>query len=91
MDAPLLDAQIAQVNAYADLLATFPLGTSPVRTDEQRALRSAAIAVLEATLGWPKIEQRDGRHVVLSAPDGSLVLYSVERAGEHFVERLTRL
>lgn len=86
-----VDEMIQQVNAYADFLATFKAGTVQIRTPEAKALRRDALMVLEAAQDWPEVETRDGQHIVLQAPDGSHVLYSVEWGGEQRVERLTRL
>jgi hypothetical protein len=82
---------ITAVNAWADYLATIPLGRLDPRTPDARALRRAGTTALAMVQDWTEVEKRDGQHIVLEAPDGTRVLYTYAREGEQWVERLTIL
>lgn len=85
-----LDDDIQIVNRWADYVAATPQGKLNPTSLADKLLRREAIRVLEKTQDWPTIEERDGQHMVLQAPDGSHVLYSYEQEGDQFVERLGR-
>lgn len=81
-----LAEQINAVNAYADYLQgeyiTRDRSQFPTRNPAVVALRNAAQDVLYAAQDWPEIEKRDGQHLVLQAPDGTLVLYTAVEGAE---------
>jgi hypothetical protein len=76
-----LTEQLAAVHRYAEYLDGLEGHAFPQRDKVAVALRTTALAVLEAVQGWSTIG-KTARGLLLQAPTGQQVLYSTNRISE---------